>query len=126
MKTLSVLALMAALVLAACCKPNQPPSFWCSVQERLVSCSKETAISSSGALSQKVIQALRGTDDWDAALQALVDAAGDDALCLIGNLPAILASKPAAGPQELAVRAEALKRASAFLAKRKIRVKEAK
>lgn len=126
MKILSALALVAALLVSGCCKPNQPPSFWCKLQERAVECSKETALSGGGTLAQQVIAALRGGGSWESALQALVDVAGDDALCILGNLPAIFSSKPTAEPQELAARGEALKKAHAFLQKRGLRVKEAK
>ncbi len=114
-----VLAL--ALLLSGCCKPNTPPSFWCTVGERTVDCLKEIAPTTVAALGARVLSALRGGGDWSALLQELVNTFGDQAICVIGNLPAIFSKAPAAGPEELARRAADLAKARQFLESRRLK-----
>lgn len=127
--TLSVLcfaaALLVALALAGCCKPNQPPSFLCKLQERSLDCAREIGAGAAAQLGAQVLAALRGGASWESALQSLVDTAGDAAICVIGNLPKVFEGKPAAGPAELAQRKADLERARAFLSRRGLKVSAA-
>jgi len=116
-----VLALLAAVLISGCCKPNQPPSFFCKLQEKTVACGKEVAVSGAPNLAQELIKALRAPG-WQDEVQALVNVFGDAAICILGNLGDIFASKPQASPAELKQRAQDLEHARQFLTERKLRV----
>lgn len=112
-----------AMFIAGCCKPNQPPTFFCKLRERSVDCAKEIGSTGAADLTSRVLDAIRG-NGWEPALQSLVDTFGDAAICVIGGLPEVFSKKPAAGIEELTQRTKDLEKAGAFLQSRGLKVKK--
>ena len=112
---------LAALFLAGCCKKYGTDSALCKYQERVVQCGAEIGLSVSQSLFNHVVAAIRG-DNPGRAIQLLVDAAGEAAVCAIGSLDIFFASKPQASPAELEQRARDLAFAREWLAAHKLKV----
>ncbi len=118
--------LVALLIInaSACCAKGTIPTGLCKLSDTIVDCTKESLISAGPALASEADRIIRaGGSGVDSALEKLIEVAGDAGICAIAHLPALFASKPASGPEELARRTFVVTHGRDFLATRKIKAK---